>query len=273
MEQTRMIDLNVKNIILRDYKLEKDKAYMQDCWTKQDWELVEKGAIEHICRRAKRNNIVVYKNPKEVSLYLEPHKFLDEEHVAVVMLKPGFTAPEIRKMLVDRLDEAGLTILKHTDVYLDKDDAKLHYPHLVAQPFYPYLEKYMTSGPCYAYLVYGDNAIDKVREIACGKGGSTKDSRPDGIRYQVQKMLNPNAEVDVTKNVVHATGYADGKDKYADARREVAEFIRWDAKAMLMKSGIFKLRIGDHQNPNFVHNFWNGNEDEQTQETKPSQEK
>ena len=266
MEQIRMIDLDAKNIILKDYEIEKDKAYMQDCWTQIEWNMFEKETLSRICVRAKKNHICI--NRKKTTSVPPGNKPFDETHVALVMLKPGFTAPEIREMLKDRLKDANLLILKETDVFMDKDDAKLHYPHLVSKPFYPGLEKYMTSGPCYAYLVYGENAIDKVREIACGKGGSTKDSRPDGIRYQVQKMLNPNAEVDVTRNVVHATGYADGDDIYADARREVAEFIRWDAKAMLMTLGLYKLKSGNYRDPEVVHNFWNGSKVVQTQDTK-----
>ena len=260
-----MIDLDAKNIILKDYEIEKDKAYMQDCWTQIEWNMFEKETLSRICVRAKKNHICINRK-KTTSAPLENKPF-DETHVALVMLKPGFTAPEIREMLKDRLNDANLLILKETDVFMDKDDAKLHYPHLVSKGFYPELEEYMTSGPCYAYLVYGDNAIDKVREIACGKGGSTRDSRPDGIRYQVQKMLSPNAEVDVTRNVVHATGYADGDDIYADVRREVSEFIRWDTKAKLMTLGLYKVKNGNYRDPEDVHNFWNGNKSAKTQDT------
>lgn len=144
---------------------------------------------------------------------------VEYEKIAYIMIKPGFVSAETKALVEEKLVEKELKILSQSDIIYNEPTTDLHYLDLIQKGFYETeLKPYFVSGPCYGYLVYGDNAIDKVREIACGKGGTTKNVKEDGLRYIIPKKLGQ--EMDITKNVIHATG------SVADCRGEITCFVK-----------------------------------------------
>jgi nucleoside-diphosphate kinase len=102
-------------------------------------------------------------------------------------------------------EENGLTI---EDMYMTEADLSVledHYSEHEERSFYEPLLNFMTSGPVCVLLIYGNNAIEVVREI----NGSTNPAkaRPGTIRYLFG--------TDVQKNAVH------GSENSLEAKKEI----------------------------------------------------
>lgn len=135
------------------------------------------------------------------------------KETSYVMVKPGFANSETIIMLIkDRLKKAGLIIEEAKYIQYDESHAKQHYFEHVEKPFYPDLEKYITSDKAYGMVVYGDNAIAKIRALC----GATKNPAPGTIRHDIPELLG--WPIRVTENVIHSS------DSPAAAKREIAIF-------------------------------------------------
>lgn len=117
-----------------------------------------------------------------------------------VMVKPQFAniqpvIDEVKRRLI----EAGLEIEKESFINYDVDHARQHYAAHVGKPFYPDLERYITSDKAYGMIVVGENAISTVRLLA----GATKEPEEGSIRHDIPVMLN--LPIRVRENVVHSS--------------------------------------------------------------------
>ena len=130
-----------------------------------------------------------------------------------VMVKPGFANSNLTIMLIkDRLKKAGLLVEEEKYIQYDESHAKKHYFEHVEKPFYPDLEKYITSDKAYGMVVSGYNAIAKIRELC----GATKNPATGTIRHDIPELLG--LPIRVTENVVHSS------DSPEAAEREIAIF-------------------------------------------------
>ena len=135
------------------------------------------------------------------------------KETSYVMVKPEFANKyEVIVDIVNRLESAGLKILKENYVQYTVETAQQHYAEHVGKGFYPELEEYITSDYAYGMIVEGENAIKTIRELV----GSTKNPEEGTIRYDIPKALG--LELRVTQNVVHAS------DSVESAKREIAIF-------------------------------------------------
>ncbi len=117
-----------------------------------------------------------------------------------VMIKPEFANYEkVITEVVKRLENAGLEIKEKAQIKYLPEDAKKHYVAHAQKDFYPELEKYITSDIAYGMVVYGENAIAKIRELV----GATKNPAAGTIRHDIPKNLG--LELRITQNVVHAS--------------------------------------------------------------------
>ena len=117
-----------------------------------------------------------------------------------VMIKPEFANhTSVIEEIVKRLQNADLTIKEQAQIKYTADDAKQHYVAHVGKDFYPELEAYITSDIAYGMVVYGENAIAKIRELV----GATKNPAEGTIRHDIPKQLG--LELRITQNVVHAS--------------------------------------------------------------------
>lgn len=147
--------------------------------------------------------------------------------LAVLIFKPGFDKQEIIVETSDRVEKAGLEVVFSSPMKYDKETARQHYIDLAGKPFVGELTDYLSSGDCFGMLVYGDNAIQKVRDIACGIGGSTYDLKPDGIRWKYAVWIDNKP--DLTRNVLHATG------DVTDVKGELNCFINGAAQKLALQ--------------------------------------
>ena len=117
-----------------------------------------------------------------------------------VMIKPEFANhSSVINEVIKRLENAGLTIKEQAQIKYTADDAKQHYVAHVGKDFYPELEAYITSDVAYGMVVYGENAIAKIRELV----GATKNPAEGTIRHDIPKQLG--LALRITQNVVHAS--------------------------------------------------------------------
>jgi len=135
------------------------------------------------------------------------------KQTSYVMIKPEFANKSIVILLIkEKLAACGLKIEEEGFIQYDEEHAKQHYVEHVGKPFYPDLEKYITSDKAYGMVVSGDNAIAKIRALC----GETKNPKKGTIRHDIPELLG--LPIRVTENVIHSS------DSPAAAKHEIAIF-------------------------------------------------
>ena len=86
-----------------------------------------------------------------------------EETLSII--KPDGVSKNIIGAIFQRFENAGLKIVNLKRLTLTTEEAGEFYNMHKERPFYPELVKFMTSGPCIPFVVKGNNAILKVREL------------------------------------------------------------------------------------------------------------
>lgn len=111
---------------------------------------------------------------------------------------------------MDRFEEAGFKVTGCKMIRLSPAILREHYAHVADKPFYPDIEKFMSSTPVIAMVLEGSGAVDKVREML-GVTDSRK-AAPGTIRATLG--------TDMMVNVAHAS------DSKETAEKEVKRFFK-----------------------------------------------
>lgn len=111
--------------------------------------------------------------------------------------------------VLSRFERHGFVVRRAASVQMTPSDVAEHYPHLEAEPFFPEIVSYMTSGPSIALIIQAPNAVAAARRIA----GAT-----DPIRAE-PGTIRGDLATSVRYNVVHAA------DSESSVRREMAHFF------------------------------------------------
>ena len=77
----------------------------------------------------------------------------------VVLIKPDAFQRGLVGRIVARFERKGLKLIGMKMIKISPELAREHYAHLVEKPFYPGLEKFMTSDPILVFAVEGQEAI------------------------------------------------------------------------------------------------------------------
>lgn len=84
-----------------------------------------------------------------------------------MMLKPGFANKNFEDKLLKEVKSENLTSLKITNnrkkYTLEK--AQIHYKNIKNEDYFPEVVDYLTSDYSYGYCIFGENAINKCKEI------------------------------------------------------------------------------------------------------------
>ena len=119
--------------------------------------------------------------------------------ITLILVKPDAVAEGLTGQVLARLEKEKMKILNCRMLRLDGPLLKEHYSHIAHLPFFPEIEKFMSSGPVIAVALQGPKAIERVRELL-GPTDSTK--APKGtIRGDWGK--------DKMHNVLHASDSAE----------------------------------------------------------------
>ena len=125
------------------------------------------------------------------------------------MIKPHAVAENKIGDIISKIEGAGFSIMsaKFTQLTIEQA-AKFYYEHR-ERPFYRSLCEIMSSGPVLAMGIYGDNAVEKFRELI---GATNPAEAAEGtIRQLYGKSIDENA--------IH------GSDSVENAYKEISFFF------------------------------------------------
>ena len=128
----------------------------------------------------------------------------------LVILKPDCMEKNIAGTVIQRFEQAGLTLAACKMMQLNESILREHYDFLADKPFFPSILEYMQECPVLVMVLKGENAIATTRNLM---GPTDSSVAPKGtIRGDFGK--------DKSRNVVHAS------DSPASAEKEIARFFK-----------------------------------------------
>ncbi|MBD3379020.1 MAG: nucleoside-diphosphate kinase [Candidatus Omnitrophica bacterium] len=131
----------------------------------------------------------------------------------LVLIKPDGLKKSLTGNVLTRLSETKLEIIGARMVRVTRELAEEHYKELKDKPFFEELIKYIMGEyhkkKVMALVYWGDNAIDKVREIC----GTTNPEEADSV--SIRGAYGRITTAGVYENVIHASA------NDSDAEREI----------------------------------------------------
>lgn len=128
----------------------------------------------------------------------------------LILFKPDAVKGKFCGKVLQKFEEDGFKVVGCKMVKLTPKILREHYSHVADKPFYPEIEKFMSSTPVLAMVLEGENVIEKVREML-GVTDSRK-AAPGTIRKELG--------TDMMINVAHAS------DSAETAEKEIRRFFR-----------------------------------------------
>jgi nucleoside-diphosphate kinase len=127
-----------------------------------------------------------------------------------VMVKPDGVQRGLIGAVVSRFEDRGLKLVAGKFMRIDRELAEQHYGEHAEKPFFGDLVGFITSGPVFAMVWEGQDAVAQVRRMM----GETDpaESAPGTIRGDYG--------LDLGRNVVHGSDTEDGS-----AEREIELFF------------------------------------------------
>lgn len=132
------------------------------------------------------------------------------------IIKPDGVKRNLIGKILTRVEEGGLKIVALKKIHLSEDKAKGFYEVHKARPFFESLVSSMTSGPVVVFVMEGEHAIAKWREIM---GATDPEKAAPGT---IRRDFAENIE----KNTVHGSDGPDTARFEADYFFEEKEIIR-----------------------------------------------
>ncbi len=127
----------------------------------------------------------------------------------LIILKPD--AIEKRKVgaAISRFEDAGFLIVAAKMVQLDNEILKIHYAHIADEPFFPRIEKFMSSRPVIIMALQGHCVIERIRSLS---GPTNSLAAPAGT-------IRGDWGTDMMRNIIHAS------DSVESAEAEISRFF------------------------------------------------
>ncbi|MHA7964562.1 nucleoside-diphosphate kinase [Paenibacillus sp. CAU 1782] len=126
-----------------------------------------------------------------------------------VMVKPDGVERGLIGAIVARFENKGFKLAKGELMQLSREKAEIHYGHLRAKPFFGELVDFITSGPVFAMVLEGKDAIKNARLLI----GATNPSEAGA------GTIRGDFALDVEANIVH------GSDSAENAEIEIERFF------------------------------------------------
>lgn len=128
----------------------------------------------------------------------------------LLLLKPDCVSGRYVGEVIKRFEDEGFQIRGLKMFKATKEVLKEHYAHIADKPFYPELEAFMTSTPIVALALFGENAVETVRNLI----GPTDSKKAEA------GTVRGDFGVDVMVNIVHAS------DSLENAHIELERFFK-----------------------------------------------
>ena len=125
------------------------------------------------------------------------------------LIKPNAVQDNNIGKILAQYEQAKLRIVAAKFIHLTKEKAEGFYIEHKERPFFGSLISFMTSGPIFAYVLEGEDAVEKSREVM----GATNPAQAE--EGSIRKLFGKSIEA----NAVH------GSDSQGSAEREIAYFF------------------------------------------------
>lgn len=129
-----------------------------------------------------------------------------------VMLKPDAVRKRVLGEVIGRIEGSGLNIIGMKMVQLNESICREHYAHHADKPFFKSLVKFMCSAPVVCMVVEGEEAVQRVRELA----------GPTDSRKAPKGTIRGDLGANVQENIIHAS------DSKETAEKEIMRFFKED---------------------------------------------
>jgi nucleoside-diphosphate kinase len=108
----------------------------------------------------------------------------------LILIKPDAMERRLAGRLISRIEDKGLAIVGMKLLQVTPELSRRHYAEHVNKPFYPLVEKFITSGPVVAMVAEGPDAIAVVRGLIGPTNG--RQAPPGTIRgdYGISRQMN-----------------------------------------------------------------------------------
>ena len=128
----------------------------------------------------------------------------------LLLIKPDAIQRGLVGGILSRFELKGFRIAGMKMLQMSKELSREHYSHLMDKPFYPDLEKFVTSHPMVAVVIEGKEAVEVTRLIV----GPTNASKAPG------GTVRGDFSNSTSRNVIHAS------DSKETAEKEVKRFFK-----------------------------------------------
>jgi len=138
-----------------------------------------------------------------------------------VMVKPDGVQRGLIGEIVSRFEDRGLKLVGAKFMQIDRDLAEDHYGEHEGKPFFEGLVDFITSGPVFAMVWEGQDAVRQVRSMM----GETDpaESAPGTIRGDLG--------LDLGRNVIHGSDHEDegSNEREIDLFFDEDELVEWES--------------------------------------------
>jgi nucleoside-diphosphate kinase len=128
----------------------------------------------------------------------------------LIILKPDCLDKKHAGSVIDRFEKAGFEIVGAKMIRLSAEILREHYAHVASKPFYPEIERFMSSRPVVVLALRGEDVVGRVRDLL----------GPTDSRKAAKGTIRGDYGTDVMTNVVHAS------DSDENAKVELARFFK-----------------------------------------------
>ena len=135
----------------------------------------------------------------------------------LILLKPDAVQRGLIGTLISRIEQRGLKIAGLKLMQIDQALARRHYAAHVEKPFYPGLEKFITSGPVVALAVQGVNAVEVMRQLM----GATDPSKAG------TGTVRGDFGLSIGMNLMHGSDSAEAAEKELALYFKPGEILDW----------------------------------------------
>jgi nucleoside-diphosphate kinase len=127
----------------------------------------------------------------------------------LIIFKPDCMEKRHVGNVLDRFERAGFKIAGCKMVQLTPKILREHYAHVAGLPFYPEIEKFMSSRPVIVMALEGQSVVSRVRDLL----------GPTDSRKAPKGTIRGDFGTEMMRNVVHAS------DSVENAKVELARFF------------------------------------------------
>ncbi|HEX2100275.1 MAG TPA: nucleoside-diphosphate kinase [Candidatus Synoicihabitans sp.] len=126
-----------------------------------------------------------------------------------IIFKPDCMEQRHVGAVLDRFERAGFEVIGAKMIRLTPAKLREHYAHVADKPFYPEIERFMSSRPVIVMALRGENIVARVRELL----------GPTDSRKAAKGTIRGDFGTDMMVNVVHAS------DSVENGEAEIARFF------------------------------------------------